>query len=336
MKKCLIVPYFGNFPNYFQLTLNSCGNNLDFDWLIFTDNQEKYNYPSNVKVYNMSFEEFKTLVQNKLKKYIEKISLEVPYKLCDYKVTYGYVLNEYLKEYDWWGYCDFDIIFGKLSNFITNDLLSKYDKLFVFGHLTLFRNTEEINTLFLKEYNGEKLYKKYLEVDNICVFDELWKGSINNIFESYNKKIFYKNYSADIYHRSADFKEVILDLENKKYKIDKKYKGIYLYNEGRIIKIFRHKKRIIENEYLYIHLQKRKMNYNHITLKEDCFKIIPNSFENLEIDLENINYKNFYKIKRIKLNKDYIVKKIKYSYLVKRFKTIIKSIKKRISYIEGV
>ena len=159
MKKCLIVPYFGKFPNYFQLTLDSCGKNLDFDWLIITDNNEDYDYPSNVKVYKMTFEEFKKLIQIKLKNYIEKIELEKPYKLCDYKVTYGYVLSAYLKNYDWWGYCDFDIIFGKLNNFITDELLKKYDKLFVFGHFTLYRNTEEINKLFLKSY-GEKNYMK--------------------------------------------------------------------------------------------------------------------------------------------------------------------------------
>lgn len=35
MSKCtFIIPYYGNFPNYFQLFLNSCKYNSDFEWLI--------------------------------------------------------------------------------------------------------------------------------------------------------------------------------------------------------------------------------------------------------------------------------------------------------------
>ena len=54
MKKCcFIIPYFGNFPNYFQQFLNSCKTNQDYDWLIITDNVENYNYPKNVKKIKM-------------------------------------------------------------------------------------------------------------------------------------------------------------------------------------------------------------------------------------------------------------------------------------------
>ena len=35
-KAIFIIPYFGHFNNYFQLFLNSCAYNRDFDWLIFT------------------------------------------------------------------------------------------------------------------------------------------------------------------------------------------------------------------------------------------------------------------------------------------------------------
>lgn len=310
MKKCLIVPYFGKFPNYFQLTLDSCGKNLDFDWLIITDNNEDYDYPSNVKVYKMTFEEFKKLIQIKLKNYIEKIELEKPYKLCDYKVTYGYVLSAYLKNYDWWGYCDFDIIFGKLNNFITDELLKKYDKLFVFGHFTLYRNTEEINKLFLKSYGEKKLYEEYFKTSKICAFDELWKESINNIFEKNYKKIFYENFSADIYPKDVNFRIIFLDILNKKIKVQKTDKGFFVYDNGKIIKILKNKNEIIKQEYMYIHLQKRKMECNISTLNRKFYKIIPNIFENMEINLEELSYNNFFKIKKRKIDKEYYNKGI--------------------------
>ena len=40
-----VIPYFGKFPNYFSLWLQSCRNNPTIDWLLFTDSNEKYDYP---------------------------------------------------------------------------------------------------------------------------------------------------------------------------------------------------------------------------------------------------------------------------------------------------
>ena len=60
-----IIPYFGRFPNYFQLVLNSIKQNMDFNWLIFTDNNEKYDYPKNVEVIKIGFDELKEKIQKK-------------------------------------------------------------------------------------------------------------------------------------------------------------------------------------------------------------------------------------------------------------------------------
>ena len=62
-KAIFIIPYFGHFNNYFQLFLNSCAYNRDFDWLIFTDDQTNYKYPHNVRVEYCSFQD----IQNKFR-----------------------------------------------------------------------------------------------------------------------------------------------------------------------------------------------------------------------------------------------------------------------------
>lgn len=36
----IIVPYFGEFPNYFQLFLNSCKYNESINWVIITDKEK--------------------------------------------------------------------------------------------------------------------------------------------------------------------------------------------------------------------------------------------------------------------------------------------------------
>lgn len=66
MKKCvLIIPYFGKFHNYFQLFLNSCGQNPEFDWLIFTDDRRDFVYPDNVRVHYCEFRDIQELFQSK-------------------------------------------------------------------------------------------------------------------------------------------------------------------------------------------------------------------------------------------------------------------------------
>ncbi len=50
-KRCvLILPYFGQFNNYFPLFLKSCEANPTYTWMIFTDNEFKYACPENVHV----------------------------------------------------------------------------------------------------------------------------------------------------------------------------------------------------------------------------------------------------------------------------------------------
>ena len=77
--------------------------------MIITDIKEKYDYPDNVKVINMSFTELRKKVQSC---FDFKIYLGKPYKLCDYKCAYGLIFEEYIKNYDFWGHCDLDCIYG--------------------------------------------------------------------------------------------------------------------------------------------------------------------------------------------------------------------------------
>lgn len=76
----------------------------------------------------MTFKECQRLVQSKFNC---NVKLENPYKLCDLKPMYGYIFEEYIKEYKYWGHCDTDTLMGDLDGVLTEDLLNRYDKLFV-------------------------------------------------------------------------------------------------------------------------------------------------------------------------------------------------------------
>ena len=63
------------------------------------------------------------------------VSLDQSYKLCDFKPAYGFLFEEYLQGYQFWGHCDIDTIMGNLSKLLTDELLNQYDKLFCMGHM---------------------------------------------------------------------------------------------------------------------------------------------------------------------------------------------------------
>ena len=80
--------------------------------------------------------------------YSFEISLNSPYKLCDFRPAYGDIFQEELQDYDFWGYCDTDLIFGDICKYLTTNILKEYDKIFEYGHLTIFKNNNRMRNLY--------------------------------------------------------------------------------------------------------------------------------------------------------------------------------------------
>ena len=112
----------GKFPWYFPYFLHSCRYNPTVDFLILTDNNDpSFELPTNVKIIPYSLGQFKTDAAKALG---FDVAVESYYKLCDFKPAYGTVFADYIKEYDFWGYCDVDVIFGNIRAFMTDELLA--------------------------------------------------------------------------------------------------------------------------------------------------------------------------------------------------------------------
>ena len=176
MKVAVILPYYGKFPNYFTLFLNSCSYNKKIDFLIFTDNLYEDEYPNNIKFINLSFIEMQKLAQDKLG---FKIELRNPYKLCDLKPAYGIVFSEYLKEYYYWGFGDIDLIYGDLQKFLFELINKSFDIIsfrneIISGSLSFFRNTKNINTLY-QNIDG---FKKHINDSVYVGIDEAFGSNI--------------------------------------------------------------------------------------------------------------------------------------------------------------
>lgn len=264
MRVALIVPYFGAFPNYFQLFLNSCGKNPCFDWMIFSDNTKPYAYPENVHFQKMSFEECRELVQSK---FDFRVALGTPQKLCDYKCAYGYIFRDYLTNYDWWGYCDLDQIFGNLGAFIVPEMLESYDRIGSIGHLTLCRNTAENNRTFMANDH----YRVVFSTERGCGFDEWLPDNVNEVFIESGRKVFLNNLGADINPYRTAFQTVVFDLEKRRYVLSSVTNSVFLWNDGCLTQIFEGGVR----EYPYVHLQKRRLLDKRLDNTSDKYYIVP-------------------------------------------------------------
>ena len=152
MKKIrLIIPYFGKLPKFFPYFLLTAKRNQKIDFLIYTDQKvDQFDIlnAKNIEFVTLSFDELREKVQSK---FDFKISLKTPYKLCDYKVAYGLIFEEELKGYDYWGFCDTDVLLGDIYQFLEEHSFfeNDYVRYGLLGHLQIFKNSQEVNRIFI-------------------------------------------------------------------------------------------------------------------------------------------------------------------------------------------
>lgn len=263
-KIAIVVPFFGKFNNYFPLWLRSCGNNPSFTWIIFTDDKSRYSFPSNVLVHYCNQADIDLLIKQTLG---EDISLIRPHKLCDFKVLYGTIFSNWLKDYDYWGYCDVDVIFGDLKKFITIERLTENKKIFSLGHLSIIPNTNEINESIKKFSLSSDVKEQILLNPHTTLFDE-WYGTINvnQLFVSNQWTISEdEGEISDVYVGSSDF---LLTRWNPITDWFQVFKGPCLFQWSEDFGLLRYQ--LIDNniqvsDSCYIHLKERQMEVHNLS-----------------------------------------------------------------------
>ena len=121
----LLTCWYGSYPWYFPYFIHSCIYNPTVDFYIITDNTETIpNKPDNVKIIYKTIDEFKKNASEKLG---FQVCIDNAYKLCDFKPAYGFIFSEILKEYDFWGHGDIDMVYGNIREFMTEELLQNHD-----------------------------------------------------------------------------------------------------------------------------------------------------------------------------------------------------------------
>ena len=264
----LIFPYFGDFPPQFKMWKASALCNSTIDFLIFTDNN--IDSDNNIIVKKCSFIEFSTIIQQA---FDFPIVLDRPYKLCEYKPAYGFALQKYIKQYDYWGFGDIDVVYGNIRTFLTDEILNKYKMFLGWGHLTLYKNDYLTNTYFMKEIDGFQSYKDAYTTPTITFFDEYmymgtsdkWKETrpadcwLEEPFDNVSKP----KQSFHFNSLNRQWKNVVFEhINNELYMIK--------YSNGIIIK----------KESLYAHFQHRPFMKDRVNNNYSHFLVTPTSIVN--------------------------------------------------------
>ena len=119
-----LIPYFGRWPFWMPLFVETCRLNPDIDWILYSDCGALPDCPPNVRLQPMRFPDYCARVTQKLG---IAFAPESPYKLCDLKPAYGVLHEEDIVGYDFWGFGDIDVAYGSLRAYFTEARLARYD-----------------------------------------------------------------------------------------------------------------------------------------------------------------------------------------------------------------
>ena len=292
---CIYLCWFGGLPSYYWAWRKSALANQSIDFYIFTDRTEIIS-ESNIIVNYFSFDQLRELFQSK---YDFIITLDKPYKLCDYKPALGDIFYDITKQYDFWAYCDMDMVFGDIRAFINGELLNNVFRIFTVGYFSVYRTSRIMIDLYKNDGNyPEYNYREAFSTGEACLFDE-FRGMEPKCYRN-NISIYYAPVARNYDHRKHGF-------------YNKSGEQVYLqWDHGKLFEI--NYATLNKTEILFAHYCKRKMDSDKML--QDTFYISSTAITNKKpkfIDYPDIHEKkymvNFY-INRLhkRINEDGIVR----------------------------
>lgn len=308
----LILPLFGEAPHrYFSLFLNSIFQNKNIvDMLIVTDdiNIKHLSFVhkcSNISTLVISHEELGQKVKDAVKK-IFNFTLDTPfaatvnnrsgfYKLCDYKFFLGEMFKEELASYEYWGFLDWDTIFGDIRAIIPD--FEKHSVLGTRGHFCCVKNTSQVYEILQDENNWYWLNvdiqkNKHLVKQRIC--DPLKNILVDEHFIQPTLLKYAKENPDKLNVLDTLVDDIICDISFHNMQGDKPGEGFnmwrmhnyknqyFLYDKGKLFRVSEEDN--IKTEHAYMHLIGRTKLMNNMVKEEDIndelqFIIRPNFFE---------------------------------------------------------
>lgn len=247
---CLVIPFFGQLPQSSELFFKSLSKNPSLNVLLITDSDIDISL-ENVTVFQCTF----TQLVHRVQSFFDfQIVLDKPYKLCDFRPAYGVIFHDLLQNYDFWGYCDLDLVLGNFNDFVNDSILDIYDKIYQHGHLSLYRNCKRVNYEFKSPYGMD--YRKVFSTSINCVFDELegiQKKFDHDGFKTYKKWDFF-DVNPWRYHLTRVTSYVPQNVLRNSFDFTHE---CFEWNQGHVYRLALYDNHVVRNEYIYIHFQKR-------------------------------------------------------------------------------
>ena len=265
----ILIIWFGKLPGWFPLWLLSASGNPTVDFHVLTD-QSIPEHPSNVFVHSSTLSE----ESNRFSSFFSrKIDIRHPYKFCDFKPMLGAVYEDILSPYDFWGESDIDLMYGDIRQFVTEEVLSRYQRVYEFGDFSLYRNSEQINSLFLKR-------------GSIYSLDEVLDPDVHVAFDEYYgiTRICHEN-GIECYSGVED-KAGILPLWKSTIRLcsTRNYeKQLVYWHQGRVFQAYADDLGALNRrEYLLCHWQKKRPELNVTPLATDAIALTPTELVRLQ------------------------------------------------------
>lgn len=279
VKVAIVVTYFGKLPILTRYWAKSCEYNKGYDFYLITNDSKPSFLPDNVSYIPSSLDDFKKRVKEKLD--IECNVKDKPYKTCDFRPLISLLYDEFFKGYDYVGQCELDMFFGRIDHFLSDKIFRKgYQRLMTYGHFSIYKNDDFLLNHLEDRFGGGYTFRELLEKGELCNADEQYhQYSINTLFDELNESIYEdaNPYIADIFQTHKRF---IVSEHRDRKTIRYKEKMVFTWDNGCIYGHILRNEKIREKEYIYIHLQKRRM-VDAIQADElpDKWLIIPNVIE---------------------------------------------------------
>lgn len=146
----IFIPYFGRWPAWINLFIESCKWNPGVRWRFYTDCGEPENKADNVDYIHLSFDDYKALVRERLGIAFDAAD---PYKLCDLKPCLAFIHERDVADFEFFGYGDIDVVYGNIGKFYTEEIRERFSVLSTHperlsGHFTVLRNTPAFRHAF--------------------------------------------------------------------------------------------------------------------------------------------------------------------------------------------
>lgn len=266
----VIMTWFGKLPDYFPFWLKSAEANDTIDFICICD-QEISSDATNIKVICTTMQDEVANYERVLNR---RVVMRTPYKFCDCRAFFGILYADLLKGYDFWGYCDIDLVFGDIRKFVTDDVLKSHDRIYQYGHLCLYRNDER--TLHLYQLRG-----------GIYSLDEIFTSSAKMTYEEFFGMNRICRMNRIRWYTERDFADFCCWYPKRlEISFDSILHGnqAFFWEDGHAYRAYEEKGKIHKEEFVYMHFQKRKLtvDVNNHEVEMGAFYICPDCIRKKE------------------------------------------------------